>query len=25
MAQQLREATSFGEGPRFLIRDDDNK
>ena len=25
VAQQLREATSFGEGPRFLIRDNDNK
>jgi len=24
-AQQLREATPFGEGPRFLIRDNDNK
>jgi hypothetical protein len=25
MAQQLREATPFGEGPRFLIRDNDAK
>jgi putative transposase len=25
VAQQLREATPFGEGPRFLIRDNDNK
>ena len=25
MAQQLREATPFGEGPRFLIRDNDKK
>ena len=25
MAQQLREATPFGEGPRYLIRDNDNK
>lgn len=24
-AQQLREATPFGDGPRFLIRDNDNK
>jgi hypothetical protein len=24
-AQQLREATLFGEGPRFLIRDNDKK
>jgi putative transposase len=24
-AQQLREATPFGQGPRFLIRDNDNK
>jgi putative transposase len=24
-AQQLREATPFGEGPRFLIRDNDHK
>ncbi len=24
-AQQLREATSFGQGPRFLIRDNDGK
>jgi len=24
-AQQLREATPFGEGPRFLIRDDNDK
>ena len=24
-AQQLREATPFGEGPRFLIRDNDGK
>ncbi len=24
-AQQLREATPFGEAPRFLIRDNDNK
>jgi putative transposase len=24
-AQQLREATPFGEGPRFLIRDNDSK
>jgi putative transposase len=24
-AQQLREATPFGKGPRFLIRDNDNK
>jgi putative transposase len=24
-AQQLREATPFGEGPRFLIRDNDKK
>ncbi|MEA3340186.1 MAG: integrase core domain-containing protein [Chloroflexota bacterium] len=24
-AQQLREATPYGEGPRFLIRDDDGK
>jgi hypothetical protein len=24
-AQQLREATGFGEGPRFLIRDNDDK
>jgi hypothetical protein len=24
-AQQLREATPFGEGPRFLIRDNDDK
>ena len=23
-AQQLREATPWGEGPRFLIRDNDN-
>ena len=25
LAQQLREATPFGDGPRFLIRDNDNK
>ena len=25
MAQQLREATPWGEHPRFLIRDNDNK
>ena len=25
LAQQLREATPFGEGPRSLIRDNDNK
>jgi transposase InsO family protein len=25
VAQQLREATPFGGGPRFLIRDNDNK
>jgi putative transposase len=25
VAQQLREATPFGQGPRFLIRDNDNK
>jgi len=25
LAQQLREATPFGEGPRFLIRDNDRK
>jgi putative transposase len=25
VAQQLREATPFGEGPRFLIRDNDKK
>ena len=25
VAQQLREATPFSEGPRFLIRDNDNK
>jgi putative transposase len=25
VAQQLREATPFGEGPRFLIRDNDTK
>ena len=25
VAQQLREATPFGEGPRFLIRDNDDK
>ena len=25
VAQQLREATPFGEGPRFLIRDNDCK
>jgi transposase InsO family protein len=25
VAQQLREATPFGEGPRFLIRDNDGK
>jgi transposase InsO family protein len=25
VAQQLREATPFDEGPRFLIRDNDNK
>jgi putative transposase len=25
MAQQLREATPFGEGPQFLIRDNDDK
>jgi putative transposase len=25
VAQQLREVTPFGEGPRFLIRDNDNK
>ena len=25
LAQQLREATPFGQGPRFLIRDNDNK
>jgi len=25
VAHQLREATPFGEGPRFLIRDNDNK
>jgi len=24
-AQQLREATPFGEGPRYLIRDNDSK
>jgi hypothetical protein len=24
-AQQLRNATPFGEGPRFIIRDRDNK
>ena len=25
VAQQLREATPFGEGPRFLVCDNDNK
>ncbi len=25
VAQQLREATPFGEGPRFLLRDNDGK
>jgi putative transposase len=25
LAQQLREATPFGEGPRYLIRDNDSK
>jgi transposase InsO family protein len=25
VAQQLREATPFAEGPRFLIRDNDRK
>ena len=25
VAQQLREATSYGEGPRYLIRDNDGK
>ena len=25
VTQQLREATAFGEGPRFLIRDNDGK
>ncbi len=25
VAQQLREATPFGEGPRFLVRDNDRK
>jgi transposase InsO family protein len=25
VTQQLREATPFGQGPRFLIRDNDNK
>lgn len=25
VAQQLREATPFGDGPRYLIRDNDNK
>jgi transposase InsO family protein len=25
VAQQVREATPFGEGPRYLIRDNDNK
>jgi putative transposase len=25
VAQQLREATSFGTGPRYLIRDNDSK
>ncbi len=25
MTQQLREATAWGEGPRFLIRDNDDK
>jgi hypothetical protein len=25
VARQLREAPPFGEGPRFLIRDNDNK
>ena len=25
VAQQLREATPFGQGPRFLIRDNDSK
>ena len=25
VAQQLRKATPFGQGPRFLIRDNDNK
>jgi putative transposase len=25
VTQQLREATAWGEGPRFLIRDNDNK
>jgi putative transposase len=25
VAQQLREATSYGEGPKYLIRDNDNK
>jgi putative transposase len=25
VSQQLREAASFGEGPRFLIRDNDSK
>jgi transposase InsO family protein len=25
VAQQLRNATPFGEGPRFLIRDNDDK
>ena len=24
-AQQLREATPFGEGPKYLIRDNDSK
>jgi len=25
VAQQLREATTFGQGPRYLLRDNDNK
>ena len=25
VAQQLREATPFGDGPRYLMRDNDNK
>jgi len=25
VAQQLREATPYGEGPRYLIRDNDRK
>src|SRR5216683_679350 len=25
VAQQLREATPYGQGPRYLIRDNDNK